>query len=134
MAGQAPTPGQVDLAQASYERCRQSEAFLTDFYEAFLASDPTIPPLFARTDFDRQKRLLQHALGHLMSFARRPNPTCSSGSPRGWPQPQHPAGTVSDVRGLRSCAVRGDAFHRQIGEAWEAALGPGTRFMERFGR
>ena len=138
MAGQAPTPGQVDLAQASYDRCRQSEAFLTDFYEAFLASDPAIPPLFARTDFDRQKRLLQHAIGLLMSFARRPNPhllerIAARHGPADLniPPDQYRLFVASVLVAARK---HDPEFTDEIGEAWEAALGPGTRFMERFGR
>jgi len=138
MAGLAPTPGQVDLAQASYDRCRPSEAFMTDFYEAFLASDPTIPPLFAQTDFSRQKRLLQHALGLLMSFARRPNPNlleriAERHGPADLNIPlEHYPLWVKAV--LVAVQKHDPQFSDEISEAWKAALAPGIRYMEQFGR
>jgi hemoglobin-like flavoprotein len=138
MADLAPTPGQVDLTQASYDRCRQSEAFLTDFYAALLASDPAIPPLFARTDFDRQKRLLLHALGLLMSFARRHNPSlleriAERHGPADLDIP--PAYYPLWVKAVLVAVRQHDPqFSDEIGEAWEATLAPGVRFMEHFGR
>ncbi|MDH4130538.1 MAG: globin [Gemmatimonadota bacterium] len=138
MAGLAPTPGQVDLAQASYERCRLSDAFMTDFYEAFLASDPRIPPLFAKTDFDRQKRLLQHALGLLMSFARRPNPNLLEriAARHGPADLNIPPELYPLFVGAVLVTVRkhDPQFSDETREAWEAALAPGVSYMERFGR
>ena len=39
------------------------------FYEIFLAADPRIRPLFAHTDFARQKELFLHGLVSLLDFA-----------------------------------------------------------------
>lgn len=64
----------VSTATASYERCQRAPEFFHTFYAKLLSSDPSIPPMFARTEFPRQHKLLQHGLGLLLSFARRRNP------------------------------------------------------------
>jgi len=138
MAALAPTPGQVELARASYDRCRLSEAFLADFYKVFLASDPSLPRLFALTDFTRQQRLLQHALGLLLSFASRPNPhllerLAERHGPKDLniPAEHYPL----FVNALLSTVRQHDPkFTDEVGEAWEAAVAPGIRYMEQFGR
>lgn len=65
---------QVELATASYARCQKAPEFFRAFYNRFLASDPTVPPYFATTRFDKQEKLLQHGLSMLLIFARRANP------------------------------------------------------------
>ena len=68
-------PGHVvELANASYARCQKTPEFFRAFYNRFLASDPTIPPYFATTRFDKQEKLLQHGLSMLLIFAKRANP------------------------------------------------------------
>ena len=64
----------ASIAEASYHRCAESGQFYTTFYAHLLASDPRIPPMFAHTEFERQNRLLKHALGLLIIFAKRTNP------------------------------------------------------------
>ncbi len=138
MAGLAPTPGQVELARASYDRCRQSEAFLTDFYKVFLASDPSLPRLFALTDFTRQHRVLQHALGLLLSFASRPNPHILERlAERHGPKdlnipPEHYPLFVSAL--LSAVRQHDPKFTEELAEAWKASVAPGIRYMEQFGR
>lgn len=56
------------LAKASYERCCQAPDFLQAFYRNFLAACPEAEPLFAHTDFDRQTKLVRHAIGLLLVF------------------------------------------------------------------
>ena len=43
----------------SFNRCGESDAFYDTFYDVFLAKSPEIPPLFAQTDFRKQKELLK---------------------------------------------------------------------------
>lgn len=45
--------------QASFERCDASGSFADQFYDVFLASSPEIAPLFAKTDFTKQRKLLR---------------------------------------------------------------------------
>src|SRR5262245_25366581 len=69
----APTK-HVEIAQESFRRC-QREEFFQGFYKRLLASDHSLPAKFAKTDFSRQNKLLQHGLGLLLNYARHPNPS-----------------------------------------------------------
>jgi hemoglobin-like flavoprotein len=70
--GAAVAPDVVARAKASYERCCARPRFLREFYRHFLASCPEAEPMFANTDFDRQTRLLKHALGLLLIYPSQP--------------------------------------------------------------
>ena len=56
------------LAKASYDRCCTAADFVPAFYRNFLAACPEAAPKFAHTDFERQNRLLRHAIGLLLIF------------------------------------------------------------------
>lgn len=60
--------GAAALAKASYQRCQESPGFFEAFYERFFAVCPAARPMFARTDFARQHKLLQHAIGLLLAY------------------------------------------------------------------
>lgn len=59
------------LAQESYARCQRSPRFFPSFYEHLLASDPAVPPMFAKTEFPKQYKVLQHGLGLLLSYGNK---------------------------------------------------------------
>ncbi len=48
-----------EAVKQSFDRCGESEDFYDTFYEVFLAKSPEIPPLFAQTEFKKQKQLLK---------------------------------------------------------------------------
>ena len=56
------------LAKASYQRCQEIPRFFEAFYERFFAACPAARPMFAKTDFSRQHKLLQHAIGLLLAY------------------------------------------------------------------
>lgn len=58
----------VAVAKASYQRCLNAPDFFPTFYQTFFEACPVVRPMFAQTDFDRQHKLLQHAIGLLLSF------------------------------------------------------------------
>ena len=60
------------LARASFERCSAKSDFLQAFYGNFFAVCPPAKPLFAKTDFEKQIKLLKHAIGLLLSFPGQP--------------------------------------------------------------
>jgi hemoglobin-like flavoprotein len=60
------------VAKASYDRCCQAPDFLQTFYRSFLAACPEAVPLFVHTDFERQNKLLRHAVGLLLIFPNQP--------------------------------------------------------------
>lgn len=63
----------VALAKASYQRCQLVPSFFEAFYQHFFASCPAARPMFAKTDFARQHKLLQHAIGLLLSYDGQPH-------------------------------------------------------------
>jgi hemoglobin-like flavoprotein len=62
----------VVIARASYERCSAFPDFISAFYARFFELRPEAKPLFANTAFERQHRLLRHAIGLLLNFPGQP--------------------------------------------------------------
>ena len=48
--------------EASYHRCVEEEKFFDTFYDLFLVKSEEIPPLFANTDFQKQKQVVRVSL------------------------------------------------------------------------
>jgi hemoglobin-like flavoprotein len=122
------------IAQQSYSRCLRSPDFLPRFYEHLLASDPTIPPMFAETEFPRQYRLLQHALGLLLSYGNRPDQMLLERLAA-----KHSAKSIDVAPPLYAlfvdsllAAIRefDDRCDGEIEAAWREALRPGLDFMK----
>ena len=66
----------VRVAKASFDRCSAAPDFLPGFYRHFFEACPEVKPLFAKTDFERQVKLLHDAIGLLLIapfFSREPN-------------------------------------------------------------
>jgi hemoglobin-like flavoprotein len=63
----------AQLVQQSLGRCLLNKSlgkdFLDAFYDEFLASDPRIKPMFAKTDMAKQKNLLKHGLTMIIMFS-----------------------------------------------------------------
>ena len=55
---------------ASYHRARHSGQLFDTFYELFLSKSADIPPMFARTDFSRQKLMLRESILEMLVFAQ----------------------------------------------------------------
>ena len=47
------------MCGASFDRCEAAGDFAEAFYEVFLNSSPEIAPLFAKTDFKKQRRAFE---------------------------------------------------------------------------
>ena len=45
--------------RASFDRCEAAGDFAEKFYDVFLNSSPEIAPLFAKTDFKQQRKILR---------------------------------------------------------------------------
>ncbi len=58
----------VDYAtvEASYDRCLEDGDFFDTFYDKFLAKSEEIPPLFAETDFRKQKQMIRMSVRMLV--------------------------------------------------------------------
>lgn len=125
-------PEVVEVAEASYRRC-QSEAFFRAFYVRLLASDPRIPPMFAKTDFTKQTRLLQHGIGLLFVFAKRGNPMLlermaarHSRAEVPVPAELYPFWVDSLVATVREFDAR---CSPAVEQAWRLAVSPGIAYM-----
>jgi len=59
----------VAVARASYDRCVAAPDFFPAFYRNFFRRLPAAEPRFAKTDMERQHKLLRHALGLLLAYA-----------------------------------------------------------------
>ena len=59
---------ELALVKASHTRCSGSD-LTGHFYEIFLKSNPRIAPMFANTDFSKQKHLLKHGVLLSIMFA-----------------------------------------------------------------
>ncbi len=138
MTAPAPTPQQIELARASYERCLRHEDFFRSFYERFLASDPAIAPQFANTRFERQHKLLQHGLGLLLSYAGRPNPhllerIAERHGPSDLNVPAEQYDMFLDSL-LYAARLHDPECTPEVEQAWKAAMLPGVKYLEHFGR
>ncbi|PRH83699.1 globin [Arenimonas caeni] len=58
-----------DDLQQSYGRCLRGKDFIERFYEIFLASHPAIGPMFAATDFQKQRLALRRGISMAISHA-----------------------------------------------------------------
>ncbi len=56
MNTQCPEALGYQQALASYHRCEAAGGLFDSFYEIFFAKSPEIPPMFAKTDMERQKQ------------------------------------------------------------------------------
>lgn len=59
----------MQLVQQSYERCKGSKEFFTDFYKVFLSQDPRIPGYFEKTDLAKQVIALERSIDYLIMHA-----------------------------------------------------------------
>jgi len=122
------------VAQHSYARCLRQPDFFAVLYDALLASDPRIPPMFEDTTFPRQHRLLQHGLGLILSYARSPDDAlleriAARHSREGIDVP--PDMYDHFVSSLLAAVEQTDPrFDDDVRAAWLEAAGPGLTFMK----
>lgn len=56
--------------EKSFGRCTVNPKFLDRFYEIFLASNPSIGPMFAKTEFTKQKAALRGGLTMILMHSQ----------------------------------------------------------------
>lgn len=61
------------VSRASYQRAAQAPDFFSAFYDRLFEVRPDTRQLFAGTEFERQHKLLRHAIGLLLSFPEQPD-------------------------------------------------------------
>lgn len=94
--------------------------------------------MFAQTDFERQGRLLRHAIGLLLNFPNQPNgePTILSRVAKrhgpaelNVPADMYP-GFVESL--IQTVAEHDPEFDRSIESAWRATIAPGIAYMSQW--
>jgi hemoglobin-like flavoprotein len=125
---------QLTIAQDSYARCCNAPGFFDAFYRNLLGSSPDIPQMFAKTDFERQHKLLQHSLGVLLIYAKRHNPallervaTRHSRKDMNVDPSLYPFFVESLIAAVRECDPESSA---EVEKAWRVAMEPGIEFMK----
>ena len=129
-------PEMLQTAHASYERAAARPEFFSSFYKNFFAACPEAPPMFAKTDFDRQHKLLQHAIGLLLIFPKhvQEEPGVLSRLARrhgrkdlNIPPALYGPFVESLILTLRQCDTQ---FSAPTEAAWRATLAPGVEYMK----
>lgn len=132
-------PGAAEAAATardSYERSLAAPDFVDAFYQRLFERCPEAKPRFAQTDFDRQKKLIHHAFGLLLSF-----PTGAEGEPTiltrlaerhsrrdlGIDPSFYPPFLESLVDTLRSYDPM---FSPEVERAWRMTLSKGVAYMQ----
>ncbi len=62
----------MESAKRSFERCCVDPQFFPMFYQDFFIRCPEARQRFAQTDFERQHKLLRHAINLLLIFPAQP--------------------------------------------------------------
>lgn len=130
-----PRAAVTAIARDSFHRCLESPTFFTDFYQTLFRAIPASEPMFAQTDFDRQARLLEHAIKILMIFpTNQPTePTvltrlAAKHGRAGLDVP--PAWFPVFLDCLVATAARCDPqFSPAVEAAWREALEPGIEYL-----
>ena len=122
------------LAQESYARCLRSPRFFPSLYEHLLASDPAVPPMFAKTEFPKQYKVLQHGLGLLLSYANKRDDQLldriaarHSSSAVNVAPSMYALFVESLLATVRECDPK---CSPEIESAWKSAVAPGIEFMK----
>jgi len=124
------------LAKASYDRCSAAPEFFEAFYRQFFTLCPTARPMFAKTDFARQHRLLRHAFGLLLNFPAQPDgePTILSRVAERHSQRDldiDPALYPLFIDSLIDTVKHYDyAFTPAVEGAWRTAVATGVEYMQ----
>jgi len=123
-------------ALASYDRCREAPEFFPTFYQKFLEACPEASAMFAGTDFDRQNRLLRHAIGLLLTFPNQPRsePTTLGRLAERHSRRDlnvHPSLYRPFIESLIATVREYDAeFNPEVEAAWRATLALGIEYMQ----
>jgi hemoglobin-like flavoprotein len=128
--------GLVATARESYQRCCQSPGFPECFYRNLFMVAPHVETRFANTDFERQHRLLQHAIGLLLSFPTQPatEPTILrrvADRHKAADLDVPPDWYADFVEALiQTVSERDDQHSDDVTAAWRATVAPGIEYMK----
>jgi hemoglobin-like flavoprotein len=61
---------QISIVTQSFGQISLKQEFFDTFYDIFMKSSPEVKPLFAKTDFGKQKKLLKYGISYMILFAK----------------------------------------------------------------
>jgi hemoglobin-like flavoprotein len=132
----AVTQQDLVTAKDSFRRCCAADGFFPSFYRTFFETAPEVKPLFAETDFTRQHKLLQHAIGLLLNF---PNQRPSEPSILTRVAERHSRKDLDIAPSLYPAFVdslmqtvrdHDPEFTPEIERAWRTAIASGIQYMQ----
>jgi hemoglobin-like flavoprotein len=132
-----PAGGEViATARASFQRCLATPTFLAEIYRHLFRRLPAAEPMFAQTDFTRQHRLLQHAIGLLLSYPAQAETTPQLLDRVAERHNRKHLDISPDKYGpfveslLDSVRGHDPEFSPEVEAAWRTTLAPGVAFMQ----
>ncbi|HJQ65801.1 MAG TPA: globin [Gemmatimonadales bacterium] len=126
----------MTIARASYERCSTVPDFFAAFYARFFERRPEAKALFTQTAFDRQHKLLRHAIGLLLTFPGQPNAEPNilmrvaerhSRRELGIDPSHYPQFLESLIDTVKRCDPQ---FTPAVERAWRVSVAPGFAYMQ----
>lgn len=126
----------IEVAKASYRRCKVANGFFEAFYREFFRVCPSVEPMFAGTDFERQHRLLKHALGLLLNYPsqRKSDPPILERLAVRHGRTDldvDPSLYDSFLEALITTIGKFDLkYSAEVGDAWRKAVAPGMEYMK----
>jgi hemoglobin-like flavoprotein len=135
-APQSPIdPESLNAAHASYERASAKEEFFATFYANFFKICPDARPRFSQTNFERQHKLLHHAIGLLLIYPKQhgdqPNLLSRLAHRHGRKGMDIPAGMYPPFVDALILSLRqfDPAFTDELERAWRDILATGVAYM-----
>jgi hemoglobin-like flavoprotein len=130
----------TQITRASFTRCVELPDFFPAFYRNFFASLPEAKPLFAKTNLEKQHKLIEHAIKILLIFPQQApgEPTLLTRLAEKHGKAElgiNPAWYPAFLESLVFTASQFDPeFTPGIGAAWREALQPGMDYMRDWDR
>jgi hemoglobin-like flavoprotein len=121
-----------DQVVASYHRARHSGELFDTFYQRFLGKAPDIPPMFAHTDFSRQKLMLRESLLEMLVFLQTESvrgeiERLAERHRRLNVKPRHYDLWIDAL--CEALAAHDPEFTPALEQSWRAAMRPGIEVM-----
>lgn len=124
-------------ARASFERIAALQNFFPEFYQRFFTRCPAARPMFAKTNFEHQHKLLKHAISLLLIFPghaaeREPNLLTRVAERHG----RHDLAIPSEMYGPFVEALIDNVRHfdpeftPELETAWRATISRGVEYMK----
>ena len=123
------------IVEASYDRCLENDGFYDTFYEKFLAKSEEIPPMFANTDFRKQKQMIRMSVRMLVRLGEGKDSTKLAISKLGESHSRRQHNVRPELYDLwldalcESIAQHDPEYTPKLEQQWRDAMQPGIEMM-----